>query len=53
MRRQLCDLEVKSECAPFSFDLKQGGHELRPAPIAYVTDLNVLTSHLLDENVRC
>ena len=52
MRRQLSDVEVKSESVPFSFDLKQGGHELRPAPIAYVTDLKALAFHLLDENDR-
>ncbi len=52
MKQQLKKMEIKSESAPFTFELKQGGQELRPAPIAYVPDLKALVFHLLDENER-
>ena len=52
MKKELNKMEIKSESATFSFDLKHGGQELRPAPIAYVPDLKEFTFHLLDEHAR-
>ncbi len=45
MKEQLSNLEIKSEPAPFSFNLHNGDHELRQAPIAFVTDLKTLLFH--------
>lgn len=39
MKSQLSELEVEGESVPFAFNLKCGGHELLPALIAYVNDL--------------
>ena len=52
MKSQLSVLEVEGESVPFAFNLKHGGHELRPAPIAYVNDLQSMLFHLLEEKQR-
>ena len=39
MVEELQNLHVEAESIPFSFNLKRGGQELRPAPLAYVDDL--------------
>ena len=44
--------DLESEMAPFSFGLKHGGEDLRPAPLVYVADLVAFTLHLLDQNAR-
>ena len=43
------ELEVEGESVPFVFDLKHGGQELRPAPLAFVTDIKSMIFHLLHE----
>ena len=50
MKSQLSELE--GESVPLAFNLKRGGHELRPAPIAYVNDLQSMLFHLLEEKQR-
>ena len=52
MKGQLTELLVKSESVPFAFNLKRGGQELRPAPLAFVDDLKSMLFHLLDEKRR-
>ena len=52
MKDQLSELPVECESVPFAFNLKHGGQELRPAPLAYVNDLKSLLFHLLDEKRR-
>ena len=42
--------DLESEMAPFSFGLKHGGEDLRPAPLVYVANLVAFTLHLLDRN---
>ena len=44
--------DLESEMAPFSFGLKHGGEDLRPAPLVYVANLVAFTLHLLDRNAR-
>ena len=44
--------DLESELAPFSFSLKYGGEDLRPAPLVYVADLVAFILHLLDQNAR-
>ena len=43
---------LKSEAAPFSFPLKHGGEDLRPAPYVYVPDLPAMIFQHLDQNDR-
>ena len=52
MEEQLSELSVEGESIPFSFNLKRGGQELRPAPLAYVNSLKAMLFHLLDEKQR-
>lgn len=52
MKSQLSKLPVESEAVPFAFNLKHGGQELQPAPLAYVPDIKSLIFHLLDEKQR-
>ena len=52
MVEELQNLHVEAESIPFSFNLKRGGQELRPAPLAYVDDLRSVIFHLLDEKQR-
>ena len=42
--------DLESEMAPFSFGLKHGGEDLRPAPLVCVANLVAFTLHLLDRN---
>ena len=48
----MLSIPVAAENVPFSFDLKHGGQELRPAPLAYITNLPDTIFHLLDEKKR-
>ena len=52
MAVELINLQVEAESIPFSFNLKRGGQELRPAPLAYATDLRSILFHLLNEKER-
>ena len=52
MKTQLSDMEIQGESVPFSFKMKTGGQELRPAPLVYVNDLKTMLFHLLDEKHR-
>ena len=52
MKTQLCKIETSGENVPFSFNMKNGGQELRPAPLAFVTSLKTMIFHLLDEKQR-
>lgn len=52
MNAQLADIDVESEAIPFSFEIKSGGHELRPAVMGFVSDLKTLIFHTLNENDR-
>jgi hypothetical protein len=50
MKKDLENIPVEAENVPFAFSKsKQCGQELRPAPLAYVSDLKGLIFHLLDE----
>ena len=51
-KKQLDAIPAAAENVPFSFDLKNGGQELRPAPLAYITNLPDTIFHLLDEKKR-
>ncbi len=46
MTSQLSELTTEGESVPFVFKLKSGGHELRPAPFAFTTDLKTTLFHL-------
>ena len=54
--RQLSDdilgNHLESGTAPFTFTLKHGGEDLRPAPLVYVPDLRALVFQYLDQNER-
>ena len=52
MKADLEEMAVEAETVPFSFNMKHGGQELRPAPLAYVTDLKCIIFHLLEEKDR-
>ena len=52
MKTQLVDIHVQAEAVPFSFQLKRGAHELRPAPLAFVESLEHVVFYLLEENDR-
>lgn len=52
LSQDLLVTDLKSDLAPFSFGLKYGGEDLRPAPLVYVEDLVSFTYHLLDQNAR-
>ncbi len=52
MKASLSEFPIEAESIPFSFNKKRGGQELRPAPLAYVTDLTSFIFHLLDERDR-
>ena len=53
MKDQLSNLLVKSESVPFALNLKRGGQELCPAPLAYIDNLESMIFHLLDEKQGC
>ena len=46
------DLEKIAESVPFAFSTKRNVQELRPAAIAYVTNLRSLLFRLLDDKDR-
>lgn len=52
MTTQLTEIQVEAESVPFCFNTKRAGQELRPAPLAYVTDLKSMVFHLLNEKSR-
>lgn len=52
MKTQLVNIHVQAETAPFSFQLKRGLYELRPAPLAFVDSLKQLVFYLIEENDR-
>lgn len=52
MKTQLADIHVHAEAVPFSFQLKRGAYELRPAPLAFVESLKHVVFYLLEENDR-
>ena len=52
MKADLEEMAVEAESVPFSFHTKHGGHEVRPAPLAYVLDLKNIIFHLLEEKDR-
>ena len=52
MKADLEEMTVEAESVPFSFNMKHGGQELRPVPLAYVTDLKCIIFHLLEEKDR-
>ena len=52
MKADLEKIAIKAESVPFLFNTKHGAQELRPAPLAYATDLKCLIFHLLDEKDR-
>ena len=43
---------LQSEAAPFSFPLKHGGEDLRPAPLVFVPDLPAMVFQHLEQNDR-
>ena len=49
---RLVSTEVLCEAVPFSFPMKRGGEELRPAPLAYIPHLVSKVEELLDQNER-
>lgn len=52
MRENLENMAVRAEEVPFTFKTKRGDHVVRPAPLAYCTDLVATIFHLLDEKAR-
>ena len=48
--RQIVGDGYKAENVPFSFNLKEGGEEMRLAPYAYVTSLWDKIEAMLDQN---
>ena len=52
MKADLENMPIEAESVPFTFGTKLNGQELRPAPVAYVTDLKCFLFHLLDEKER-
>ncbi len=44
--------EILAEAAPFSFPLKNGGEEIKPAPMAYNPHLVAKVEELLEQNER-
>ena len=52
MKADLENMSVEAEGVPFSFNIKRGRRELRPAPLAYISDFKSLVFHLLEEKDR-
>lgn len=52
MKSDLEAVQVTAESMPFSFQPRQGSQEIRPAPLAYVTDLQGVIFHLIEEKER-
>ena len=51
MKEDIQKVHIRAEAIPFSFNTKCG-QEVRPSPIACVTDLKSVIFHLLDEKDR-
>ena len=49
---QLEPISITAESVLFSFSLKRGGEEMRPAPLSYTMDVCSLVLQKLDENHR-
>ena len=52
MKSNLKELVVEAESVPFTFTVRRSYKELRPAPVAYVVDLQSFVFHLLNERER-
>uniref|UniRef100_A0A1X7U5V1 Uncharacterized protein n=1 Tax=Amphimedon queenslandica TaxID=400682 RepID=A0A1X7U5V1_AMPQE len=52
MKAELEELQVKAEAVPFSFSIKSERHEIKPAPLAYITNLKSAIFCLLVEKTR-
>lgn len=53
MKAHLAELEVEAETIPFAFPVRRAHHdELRPSSMAYITDLETLIHHLLEEKQK-
>ncbi len=52
LSHELLGDNLESEAVPFSFALKHGGEDLRPAPLVYVPDVAAKVFQLLDQNER-
>ena len=52
MKAELEELQVKAEAVPFSFSTKSGRQEIKPAPLAYISDLISAIFYLLEEKAR-
>ena len=52
LSKEILGSNLESEAAPFSFPLKHGGEDLRPAPLVFVPDLPALIIQHLDQNDR-
>ena len=52
LSRQQLGTNLTGEAAPFSFPSKQGGEDLRPAPLVYVPDLVAKVLQVLEQNER-
>ncbi len=52
LSHELLGDNLEAEAAPFSFPLKHGGEDIRPAPLVYVTDLAAKVLQLLEQNER-
>ena len=48
----LVSTEILCEAVPFSFPMKRGGEELRPAPLAYVSHIVTKVQELLEQNYK-
>ena len=52
MKTSLEELSIEAETVPFSFNIGRRMQESRPAPLAYVEDLQSFIFHLLEEKER-
>ena len=52
MKKDLEAVKVTAESIPFSFLTRHGSQEIRPAPLACVTDFASVVFHLLEEKNR-
>ena len=50
--KELVGDHLVAERAPFSFSLKEGGEEIRPAPYVYVASLWEKVKAMLDQHER-
>ena len=52
MKKDLEAVKVTAESIPFSFLTRHGSQEIRPAPLACVTDFASVVFHQLEEKNR-